>query len=210
LSPTQENILVSWILEQERLGHAPTHQRVREFAARIRVCAGEDPQIGKTWLGRFFSRNPVVRTKIGRKIDYQRVQNTQPEVLEPWFYQFQALVSLYKVDSANIWNMDESGLGLGRCSNQRVVGGSNSKRTYVQSPETREWVTIIEVISASGRFLRPTVIFKGKSVQTSWFYRDCKQDWLFTTSDNGWTSNNIGLSWLKEVFLPESASEDPL
>ena len=63
--------------------------------------------------------------------------------------------------------MDESGLGLGRCSNQRVLGGSNSKRTYVQSPETREWVTIIEAISTGGRALRPTVIFKGKNVQTS-------------------------------------------
>jgi Tc5 transposase DNA-binding domain len=73
LSPAQEKILVSWILEQERLGHAPTHQRVREFAARICACAGEDPHIGKNWLGRFFQRNPTVLTKVGRKIDYQRV-----------------------------------------------------------------------------------------------------------------------------------------
>jgi Tc5 transposase DNA-binding domain len=110
-------MLVSWIIEQERLGHAPTRQRVREFAARIRVCAGKDPHLGKNWLGRFFPRNPTVLTKFGRNIDYQRVQNTQPEVLKPWFHQFQALISQYKVDSANIWNMDESGLGLGRCSN---------------------------------------------------------------------------------------------
>jgi hypothetical protein len=71
---------------------------------------------------------------------------------------------LYNIDSANIWNMDESGLGLGRCTNQRVVGGSKLKRTYVQSPETREWVTIIKVISVLGRALCLTVIFKGKSV----------------------------------------------
>jgi DDE superfamily endonuclease len=35
------------------------------------------------------------------------------------------------------------------------------------------------------------------------------QDWLYTTSENGWTSNNIGLLWLKEVFLIKSAIEDP-
>ena len=63
--------------------------------------------------------------------------------------------------------MDESGLGLGRYTNQQVVGGSKSGRTYVKSPETREWVTIIEVISATGHALRPTVIFKGKDIQTS-------------------------------------------
>jgi DDE superfamily endonuclease len=28
------------------------------------------------------------------------------------------------------------------------------------------------VISALGHFLRPIVIFKGKSVQTSWFHHD--------------------------------------
>ena len=37
-----------------------------------------------------------------------------------------------------------------------------------------------------------------------------EQDWLYTTSENGWTSNNIGLSWLKELFLIESAIDDPL
>lgn len=85
LSITQERMLVNWILEQERLGHASTYQRVREFAAKIRGFSGEDPHIGKNWLTRFITRNPAIRTKIGRKIDYQRVQNTQPEVLEPWF-----------------------------------------------------------------------------------------------------------------------------
>jgi Tc5 transposase DNA-binding domain len=137
LSKTQEKMLVNWILEQERLGHAPTHQRIRKFAAKIRGFSGEDPHVGKNWLTRCMGRNPAVRTKVGRKIEYQRAQNPQPEVLKPWFHQFKALVDLYKVDSANIWNMDESGLGLGRCSNQQVVGGLNSKRTYVQSPETR-------------------------------------------------------------------------
>ena len=60
--------------------------------------------------------------------------------------------------------MDESGLGLGRYTNQRVVKGSNLKRTYVKSPKTREWLTVIKVINALGRALRPTVIFKGKNV----------------------------------------------
>jgi hypothetical protein len=102
--------------------------------------------------------------KIGRKIDYQRVENTQPKVLKPWFNAFKALVDQYQVKSENIWNMDESRLGLGRCTNQRVIRGSHSKRLYVKSPKTREWVTIIEVINAIGHALRLIVIFKGKDV----------------------------------------------
>ena len=102
LSAMQENMLVSWIVQQERIGSAPTHQRVCEFAACIRACTGEDPYVGKNWPERILSLNPAARTKIGRKIGHQRVQNTQPEVLKHWFRQFQGLVSLYKVDSAYI------------------------------------------------------------------------------------------------------------
>jgi hypothetical protein len=117
LSPGQEGMLITWVLEQERLGHAPTHQRVREYAAKISGYSGQGTHIGSNWLSRFMKRNPAIRTKIGRKIDYQRVENTQPEVLEPWYDAFKSLVDRYQVDSVNIWNMDESGLGLGRCTN---------------------------------------------------------------------------------------------
>ena len=83
LSPEQEDILVTWILEKERLGHPPTHQRIREYATKISGYSGQGSYIGKNWVTRFITRNPEVRTKIGRKIDYQRVEGTQPEVLEP-------------------------------------------------------------------------------------------------------------------------------
>jgi hypothetical protein len=43
LSKMQEQMFLSWILEQERLEHAPPHQRIRKFAANIRGFSGEDP-----------------------------------------------------------------------------------------------------------------------------------------------------------------------
>jgi DDE superfamily endonuclease len=48
------------------------------------------------------------------------------------------------------------------------------------------------------------VISKAKTVHTN-----CEQDWLYITSENGWTLNKIGLRWLKELFLSESAVNDP-
>jgi hypothetical protein len=47
LSPSQEKMLVSWILEQERLRHASMHQQIHEFAAKIHGCSSEDLYIGK-------------------------------------------------------------------------------------------------------------------------------------------------------------------
>jgi Tc5 transposase DNA-binding domain len=47
LSPRQEDMLVKWVLEQERLGHAPTHQRIREYAAKISGYSGQGSHISK-------------------------------------------------------------------------------------------------------------------------------------------------------------------
>ncbi|KAI0996264.1 hypothetical protein K3495_g11915 [Podosphaera aphanis] len=106
-----------------------------------------------------------------------------------------------------MWNMDEHGLGLRICTNQRVIGISNKSSTYLETPEDRGWVSIVETVSVDGRKTRPLVIFKGTAPQTSWFEEDVP-DWVYTTSENGWTANRIALGWLKTIFLPETKSHD--
>ncbi|KAI1003475.1 hypothetical protein K3495_g4730 [Podosphaera aphanis] len=101
--------------------------------------------------------------------------------------------------------MDETGLALGVCTNTQVVAKSTKKRTYVKSPENREWVSIIEAVFATGKNLECPVIFKGKFLQTTWFPAQDVPNWVYTSSENGWTSNDIGLEWLKQIFIPGSA-----
>ncbi|OCL00152.1 uncharacterized protein K441DRAFT_534168, partial [Cenococcum geophilum 1.58] len=62
----------------------------------------------------------------------------------------------------NSWNMDESGIALGVYANSIAIGDASKKKTLVQSLNNREWVLIIEVVSALGRLIRPLIIFKGK------------------------------------------------
>ena len=46
LSPEQEDLLVRWILDLERLGHPPNHTQIREFVVLIYKAAGSSPTIG--------------------------------------------------------------------------------------------------------------------------------------------------------------------
>ena len=101
--------------------------------------------------------------------------------------------------------MDETGLALGVTNNVRVIGSTATKTSFKRSPEDREWVSIIETISASGTLLPPVVIFKGKSIQSTWYRPEYIPSWLYTVSENGWTSNKIGLEWLRQVFLPSTS-----
>jgi hypothetical protein len=103
--------------------------------------------------------------------------------------------------------MDETGIALGVCTNARVLASSKKKKAYIKSLENREWVSIIESVSATGRKLRCVVIFKGQSLQTTWFRSESVPDWLYTTSENGWTSKAIGAEWLQRIYIPESAPQ---
>ena len=163
---------------------------------------------GYNWVGRFLTRRPDLRSKIGKKIDALRIKNTNPELLQTWFESLQSLMRRIRVHPSNIWNIDETGIALGVCSNQRVIGSSSTTQTYIQTPENREWVSIIECISALGKKITPVVIFKGKSLQSSWFTLGRTPEYYYTTSENGWTSNAIGLQWLNEVFLPSTQCGD--
>lgn len=71
----------------------------------------------------------------------------------------------------------------------------------------REWVSIIACVSASGMIMTPAVMFKGGSEQVgeSWVSEMDAQDqsWV-TATKKGWTSKEMGLKWLVDVFDPET------
>ena len=63
---------------------------------------------------------------------------------------------------------------------------------------------MLATICADGSHLPPGVIFAaaGSDVQSSWVHKieAGKHSIHFTTSPNGWTNNDLGLTWLQQVF----------
>ena len=204
LSNEQEGLLKRWILDLEAQGHAPTFNTIRELAAVVSRSTGGPQKVGKNWLSRFTQRHPEVASKVGKKIDTRRVDGTTSEALEAWFAQLHSIQLQYNILPQNTWNMDESGIALGVCNNQRVLGTSLTSSTFKKTPENREWVSIIETISTTGIRLQPLVIFKGQGLQSRWFQDNNTPDYQYTVSTNSWTSNEIGLRWLDQIFLPKT------
>ena len=66
----------------------------------------------------------------------------------------------------------------------------------------REWVTAIECIGALGFSLPPCVIFKGKVYIEGWLDNHLPPGSRIEVSDNGWTTDEIGLRWLENLFIP--------
>ena len=60
-------------------------------------------------------------------------------------------------------------------------------------------MTVIKSVNSTGWTLSPILILKSKLHQASW-YENLPADWVIGVSENGWTTDELGLLWLKEVF----------
>jgi hypothetical protein len=207
LTPEQESFLVDWILDMDTNGYPPSHTRAREMASRILQMNGDNTPLGQLWLSHFINRNPRVASIIGRKLEASRAEAATPQQIRAFLQLFEQVRIRLGIHTEDIWNMDETGIALGVCTNSRVIASSQKKKAYKKSPENREWVSIIEAVSATGQKLRCAVIFKGYNLQTTWFPSETVPDWLYTTSENGWTSEAIGLEWLQRIYIPETATQ---
>lgn len=138
LTPEQEEFLVEWILEEEARGYAPSHPRVREMASRILQMNGDTTPVGKRWIQHFIQRNPRVASIIGRPLEAARSTAATQEQIRAFLELFERTRIRLGIRQEDIWNIDKTGIGLGVCTNTRVLGSSLRKKTYIKSPENRE------------------------------------------------------------------------
>jgi hypothetical protein len=101
-----------------------------------------------------------------------------------------------------MYNMDESGFGIGEEQAIKVLVYLDSIQKHKVIGGKQEWVIVLEYINAAGEALAPLVIFKGKDLNARWINELSSLGWHFTISKNGWTSNNLGMAWLMNVFDP--------
>jgi hypothetical protein len=104
--------------------------------------------------------------------------------------------------------VDEKGFLFGIVSTTK---GIFSKRLYEEGKikahiqdGNSEWITLIACICANGSALDPAIIYQSASgsLQDSWLqaFDPNVHRAHFASSPSGWTNNNVGLAWLKQVF----------
>jgi hypothetical protein len=103
--------------------------------------------------------------------------------------------------------MDEKGFLLGILTRSKRVF---SRRLYEEGKikahiqdGSREWITLLACICADGSHLEPALIYQSASgsIQDTWLQAMRPEDRVYiSSSPSGWTNNDIGLSWLKQVF----------
>jgi DDE superfamily endonuclease/Tc5 transposase-like DNA-binding protein/Psq-like protein len=210
LSPDQEKSLTTWILMQNDLGLPPTHAQIRQFTIQILAVKGDHQPLGKRWMQAFLRRNPSLCTQKAHSRESARVNGATTEVIQPWFNRLH-IPGIQAIKAENRYNMDEAGIMEGLGENGLVVGRAEKRSIQRKTPGSRAWTSFLECISATGVPLPPLVMFKGKSVQQQWFPTDLTpfEDWEFTATDNGWTTDKTAVEWLEKLFIPLTQPSRP-
>jgi hypothetical protein len=200
LTLLEEESLVCWILDLDRRGFPPHIIDVRRIADVLLARRGQDPPpqpVGKNWASRFINNQPELQTKWNRKFHSQRARCEDPVKINAWFKVVEETRQAYGILDEDAYNFDETGFMMGVAATSKVVTSSDTiGRATVVQPGNRDWITTIECINASGWSIPPFAILSGKLHQASW-YRDLPAGWVIAVSDNGWTTDELGLEWVK-------------
>lgn len=208
LSPIEEETLENWIYRAASLGTPISLRLLIILAEEIRKNRGEISAkstytpISRKWTERFRERHPRIKTYFTRPIDASRVEATEYSTLKPYFDTLGDLLREKKYPPSAICNVDETGFSIGSTRGSFALYDRTKPPKGKRQPGRQEWITSIECISASGVALPPTLIFKGKNVNSEWIPDSIPPGWTFTTSNKGWTNDTLGYEWLISQFQP--------
>ena len=153
--------------------------------------------VGKNWVSRFINTQPDLQTKWSRSLHSQRALCEDPIKISTWYKLVEDTRQTYGILDTDTYNFDETGFMMGIASTSRVVTSIDTVGRAIQiEPGNRDWVTTIEAICAGGWSIPPFIILPGKLHQAAW-YTDLPDSWVLAVSDNGWTTDDLGFTWLE-------------
>jgi hypothetical protein len=203
LHPQQEEELLKYIEALTERALPPTKAMVASFASQI-----SKKEVGVNWVGRFLSRNQDrITPKWTTAIDRNRHKADSESSYSDYFTVLENKLEKYEILPKNVYNMDEKGFLLGHLKRSlRIFNKASWKSGKVKAPlqdGSREWITIFGCVCGDGSSLSPAIIYQGvKGIQSSWL-EDVdlsKHHAFFSYSESGWSNDDLGLAWLKEVF----------
>ena len=154
--------------------------------------------VGANWTANFIKRTPELKTRFSRKYDYKRAQCEFPETIQGWFALVRNTINKYGILEDDIYNFDEVGFQMGVAATCKVVTASERRHApKMVQPGDREWASVIQGVNAQGWAIPPLIILKGRYHLSSWYDETLPRDWVITVSENGWTTNEIGLQWIQ-------------
>jgi hypothetical protein len=198
LTDLEEKTIVQYVNELSTSAFPPRLSGVEDMANQL-LRARDAPPVGKRWAHNFVKRQPELRTRYARRYDHQRAKCEDPKVIGEWFALVRNVKAKYGIVDDDICNFDETGFMMGIiCPGMVVTTSDGFSKAKLAQPGNREWATVIQGVNALGWAIPPFIILAAQYHLANWYTEcDLPADWRIATTDNDWTTNAVGLDWIK-------------
>jgi hypothetical protein len=177
--------------------------RQRSSTFQVPTTGDEVPPPGKNWSQAFYRRNPEVKPRTLRPLDWAR--HDIYEKVERWFTVIGRELHDPAILAEDVYNMDEIGILSSVLTSRKFLVGTDDVTRYRGAGVKRQTVTAIECVSADSRYLDPLVIWLSSTHRSAWTIHPAP-GWHFACSATGYANHDIVLGWYRNVFDPQTKS----
>jgi hypothetical protein len=126
------------------------------------------PFVNQNWHQKLLNRNPEIRHVVARGLDRSRASAVlKTETFTEYFALYDSIRQEYGIIAQDTYNMDEKGFAMGIMQQSHVFVPASEKEAFLWQDGSREWVSVIETISAASESLPSYLIFKAVYQQSS-------------------------------------------
>jgi hypothetical protein len=204
LNTTEESELVEYIKKLTEQGLPPTREMIRNFTEAV-----HPRRLSEAWVTRFLHRHQLDLTARWQKgLDRQRHQADSIPKYTSYFDLLHGKIVEHRIEQRHSYNMDEKGFMIGvEGRNKRIFSRAAWEKGGIRAAiqdGNRGWITVIPTICADGTVLPTGIIFEAKNgnIRDTWVneLRPDEDSIFVTSSPSGWTNEELGLAWLRDIF----------
>jgi DDE superfamily endonuclease len=202
LTAAEELALCQAIDREEADGTFLRHWQVQHLANWIlaQSCspeAEEIPTVSIPWVGRFLKRHPQYKIRTSKPLAAARKWSHDPQRLRQWYERWQQATERYGIQTADIYNYDETGFRVGCGGKQTVVTRFHHQRLFHSDTDDREHITSVETICADGYSLPPFVVLQGKlHTHRLYFEEGFSGDTAVALNETGYMNEELNIQYL--------------
>lgn len=158
---------------------------------------GTSKQAGADWFAGFMKRNPDISLRKPEGLSKARASGLTKEAVEGFYHIYSRVATDLNLQNNPqlIYNVDESGFPLNNNPSKIIAEKGKREVIKITNVERGENVTVVVCCSASGMFMPPFVIFKGKRFKDV-YRKDLPPGTSVEMTESGYINEEVFLLWL--------------
>ncbi|XP_033730751.1 uncharacterized protein LOC117320202 [Pecten maximus] len=210
LTPKVEEALVSKVISAADKGFGMSKSQLI-LCQSAQIPLQKNVPVDDWWRG-LKRRHPELVLRKPERLSTSRIRMLNKPVIDSFFVDLNKVVTELNLQKKPhlIWNADETGKQFEH-SPSNVCTKKGTRALQSRTNNSRENVTILACINATGNAMPPLCVAKGKTRKCLQSFNtvDAPDGTLWTYQNKAWMCDILGDEWFNNVFLKHCGPERP-